>query len=151
MVMKSIDKRIRYLTHDNFQMNSVRIVLFFTMFIAIIGMGLSYRAVWVTVQKLGLENSDVLELFLQTVSFLTLFELLVLLPVVIVSVIYLTHRIAGPLVRIEKELHHIGEGNFDIRLNLRKNDELKALAGVINEMADGLRRLTKEGRLLRQH
>ncbi len=151
MVMKSIDKRIRYLTHDNFQMNSVRIMLFFTMFIAIVGMGLSYRAVWVTVQKLSLESSDVLEIFLQTVSFLTLFELLVLLPVVIVSVIYLTHRIAGPLVRIEKELHHIGEGNFDIRLNLRKNDELKALAGVVNQMADGLRRISKEGRLLRQH
>lgn len=151
MVMKSIDKRIRYLTHDNFQMNSVRIMLFFTMFIAIVGMGLAYRAVWVTVQKLGLERYDVLELFLQTVSFLTLFELLVLLPVVIVSVIYLTHRIAGPLVRIEKELHHIGEGNFDIRLNLRKNDELKALASVVNDMANGLRRISKEGRLLKQH
>ncbi|MBM3252630.1 MAG: HAMP domain-containing protein [Candidatus Omnitrophica bacterium] len=149
MVTKPIDKRTRYLIHNEFQMDSVRIVLFFTIFVAIIGMGLAYRGVWLTVQKLGLEKYDVLELFLQTVSFLILFELLILLPVVVVSVIYLTHRIVGPLVRIEKELHHLAEGNFDIKLSLRKSDELKTLASVINRIAEGLRKLTKESKLLK--
>jgi len=139
--------RIKYLIDRDFQMSSVRMALFFTLFVAVIGMGLAYRALWVTVEKLNLANSDVLEVFLQTVSTFTLLELLVLLPVVVASVIYLSHRIAGPLVRIEKELKRISEGNFDVDINLRKHDELRALADNVNFMTKGLRKLSKEGRI----
>lgn len=149
MITKPVDKRIRYLIRNEFQLNSVRMILFFTVFVAIIGMGLAYRAVWVTVQKLGIVQYDVLEVFLPTISLLTLFELLALLPVVIVSVVYFTHKIAGPLVRIERELHNIAEGNFNIKINLRKDDELKHLASVVNHMADGLKKLSKEHNLLK--
>ena len=139
--------RIKYLIDRDFQMSSVRMALFFTLFVAVIGMGLAYRALWVTVEKLNLANSDVLEVFLQTVSTFTLLELLVLLPVVVASVIYLSQTIAGPLVRIEKELKRISEGNFDVDINLRKHDELRALADNVNFMTKGLRKLSKEGRI----
>jgi hypothetical protein len=56
--------------------------------------------------------------------------------------IVLTHRIAGPLYRLEKTLDAFMEGQDVGDIRLRKNDELKGLAERINE----LMRMAKEAR-----
>jgi sensor histidine kinase YesM len=48
--------------------------------------------------------------------------------------IILTHRIAGPIYRLEKTLDELIQGE-DVRyIKLRKNDELKDLAAKLNEV-----------------
>ncbi|MFA7000994.1 MAG: hypothetical protein WC352_02480, partial [Candidatus Omnitrophota bacterium] len=46
--------------------------------------------------------------------------------------VYLTHRIAGPLYRISKDLHHVIQGDLRTRVALRKNDEGQTLAESVN-------------------
>ncbi len=65
--------------------------------------------------------------------------MLIILPVIIYVSIMFSHRIAGPLPKMYQALESIGKGNFDIRLTLRKNDHLRILADVINEMASNLK------------
>lgn len=56
----------------------------------------------------------------------------------------LSHRFAGPLERIEKELHKITHNHdFSHRIILRKNDDLKPLADAINKLLDSLHRKGK--------
>ena len=61
--------------------------------------------------------------------------LIVVAPVIFYVGVVFSHRIAGPLPKIYQMLRNIGNGKFDERLVLRKKDELKELADVINEMA----------------
>jgi methyl-accepting chemotaxis protein len=64
---------------------------------------------------------------------------LVVVPVIAWMSIKFSHRIAGPLPKIYQALRNIGEGQFEVKLVLRRNDELRELADVINEMAKKLR------------
>lgn len=56
----------------------------------------------------------------------------------------LSHRIAGPLERIEKELNKITHSHdFSHRIHLRKSDDVKPLADAINRLLDSLHRKAK--------
>lgn len=47
--------------------------------------------------------------------------------------IYLTHRLAGPLYRLEQSARELIQGNLSLRIRLRERDELHELAGLLNE------------------
>jgi len=57
----------------------------------------------------------------------------------IFSVIYATHKIAGPLYRFEKICEAVGNGQLDTITTLRENDQLKQLASAFSVMVEKLR------------
>jgi methyl-accepting chemotaxis protein len=61
--------------------------------------------------------------------------LVIVMPILFYGAILFSHRIAGPLPKLYQALQDIGQGNFDTKLSLRKNDELSGLADHINRMA----------------
>lgn len=58
--------------------------------------------------------------------------------IAIIVAIFLTHRFAGPLFRFEHSLDEMINGNLNIEIRLRKKDEGKELAGMINRFNDQL-------------
>jgi methyl-accepting chemotaxis protein len=66
-------------------------------------------------------------------------SLLAVTPVLLYGALVFSHRIAGPLPKIYQALEDIGRGNFDVRLTLRKHDELAELAERINRMVSRLK------------
>lgn len=59
-------------------------------------------------------------------------------PLIFVLGLLSSHKIAGPVYRIEKTLYEIARGNLTPRVKLRKGDELWDLADIINTMAENL-------------
>ncbi|MDP2928633.1 MAG: HAMP domain-containing protein [Candidatus Omnitrophota bacterium] len=56
----------------------------------------------------------------------------------------LSHRIAGPLQRIEKELSKVTHSHdFSHRIHLRKSDDVRPVADAINKLLDSLHRKGK--------
>jgi methyl-accepting chemotaxis protein len=53
----------------------------------------------------------------------------------ILVLIYLSHRIAGPIFRFQKVLVEIDKGDLTHRFKLRENDQFKELADRINDLA----------------
>jgi methyl-accepting chemotaxis protein len=53
--------------------------------------------------------------------------------------IFITHKIAGPLYRLKKTISEIINGNLDVKVKLRKNDDLKDLAEHVNMLAEELK------------
>ncbi len=53
----------------------------------------------------------------------------------ILVLIYLSHRIAGPIFRFQKVLNEIDKGDLTHRFTLREDDQFKELAGRINDLA----------------
>jgi methyl-accepting chemotaxis protein len=53
--------------------------------------------------------------------------------------IFVTHKIAGPLYRLKKSVSLIAQGNLDVKVKLRKRDDLKDLAEHVNMLVDSFR------------
>ena len=67
-----------------------------------------------------------------------------------IQVIFASHRVAGPIYRLEKTLEELINGNFSIRMRLRKGDEFKELEGVMNRLAEYLEGVKKRDEALHQ-
>jgi methyl-accepting chemotaxis protein len=59
---------------------------------------------------------------------------------VVVVTLLMSHRIAGPLWRVEQTAKAVGEGDLTCEIHLRKNDELRTLADQMNKMTKLLRK-----------
>ncbi|MDO8729663.1 MAG: hypothetical protein Q7J69_00525 [Candidatus Omnitrophota bacterium] len=67
------------------------------------------------------------------------FGFLLILPVALGFTLYLSHTVAGPLVRIKRYLRLMAKGEFDLApIVLRRFDELKEVASLINEITSKL-------------
>ncbi len=65
-------------------------------------------------------------------------NLLFVSPFIFILGLLFSHKIAGPVYRIEKTLVEISKGNLPLKIKLRRGDELSDLAEVINVLTDNL-------------
>lgn len=56
----------------------------------------------------------------------------------ILVVLFVSHKIAGPMFRFEKELKLIGDGDLTKVIHLRKDDQIKDMAESLNKMTASL-------------
>ena len=65
-------------------------------------------------------------------------KILILFAVIFLAGIFISHKIAGPMYRIEKSAEAIRDGDLRVSFKLRKSDEMKSAASVLEEMVDSL-------------
>lgn len=56
-----------------------------------------------------------------------------------VVILYISHKIAGPLYRFERVCKEIGSGNLNVSAGLREKDQLEGLSNAFEEMLIQLR------------
>lgn len=71
----------------------------------------------------------------------------------IAVVLFISHRIAGPLYKLESSLERMGEGDVSFDIHFRKGDEARILSDVFNKsrrrlngMISAIKKDFKEGR-----
>ena len=57
----------------------------------------------------------------------------------VIVTLFTSHRVAGPLYRMEKDIKEVASGNLTKTFRVRQNDELKTLATSLDEMTKDLR------------
>lgn len=62
----------------------------------------------------------------------------------VIIIMFMVHRIAGPLFRIKKILEIIGNGIIPPKVQFRKKDELKDIADTINEVISKISELQEK-------
>ena len=65
-------------------------------------------------------------------------NLLFISPLIFIMGVLFSHKIAGPVYRIEKSLYEISKGNLALKVKLRSGDELWDMANIINDMTEAL-------------
>ena len=64
------------------------------------------------------------------------------LPVIAVTILFfavvISHRFAGPIERLERDLDRILEGDYQHKIYMRKKDDLRGVATRINALVAGL-------------
>ncbi len=87
--------------------------------------------------RLTVRNTSVA--ILPAVIYTNLITLALVTVATVFVVLYVSHRIAGPLYRFEKELAEIAEGDLTKVIHLRRRDEVTDMAESLNRMTASLR------------
>lgn len=53
--------------------------------------------------------------------------------------IYITHRVVGPTVALNKQINNLKKGHYGVKVKLRSNDELVDIADNLNSLSDILK------------
>ena len=131
--------RRHWLVNPPLQYQFIGLMLLVLLLLTVGALGSVYAALWVTLQTFDLRQDPMAVAQMSTVGLLVTLELLVLAPIVVWIGIRLTHRVAGPLVRINAALQQMVRSDFDIHLKLRDGDALVELADAVNLLASSLR------------
>ncbi len=102
-------------------------------------LGAVYVAVRLTLSSFDLARDPVIMSLLASICWTIVLELVIMTPIVVWLGIRLTHRVAGPLVRIRAALAKLAAGDYNVRIQLRKGDELVEFADMMNTLAASLR------------
>lgn len=133
-------KRKRYLVSKKFQLMYVGLILLLMFLTAAL---CSYVVYYTSMITMGEKLANVypqgrLVSIVNIVNFRILLSIILVSPLVALIGVFLSHRIAGPIYRIERFLGSMAAGDLSERITLRKYDELTTLAGGINRLADSL-------------
>jgi nitrogen fixation/metabolism regulation signal transduction histidine kinase len=78
--------------------------------------------------------------FLLPILIQTVVVVLVLVSIAtIVVTLFVSHKVAGPLYRLKKAMHDLGEGDLSTEIKLREFDQLKDIAVAFNSMVQKLK------------
>ncbi|MBN1793375.1 MAG: HAMP domain-containing protein [Candidatus Omnitrophica bacterium] len=145
--MAATSQRRVYLVDAKFQFKYVKMILVFVVIITALGTAAAYVMLWFGLRAGGLLTDDSFSIIQNGLAFGAFFQLAISIPLILLFGVILTHRIVGPLVRVERLLDEIGEGQFGRQLQVRRSDELTVLVEWINRMSKKLERLEKEGKI----
>lgn len=135
--------RLKYILKSHLQLKLLALILLSILIpLFTVGGCLYYVMFQVMAEQLGIPESIAQNLIpvLHKINFLLLVGLPPVLILIFILAIVLTHRLVGPLERLERDLEKISVGNYSVRLKLRKKDDLKPLADTINKIIDKLER-----------
>ena len=134
-------RRKQYLVSKRFQLKYAGIILALMFATAALS---SYVVYYTSLLLMGEKLANVypqgqLVHIVKTVNLRLLASILLVSPLVIALGIYLSHKIAGPIFRIERFMNDMASGDFSSRIVLRKGDELVGLANGINSLCDSVK------------
>ncbi|MDD5436452.1 MAG: methyl-accepting chemotaxis protein [Candidatus Omnitrophica bacterium] len=65
-------------------------------------------------------------------------KLVILTALIFLAGIFISHKIAGPMYRIEKSAEAIHHGDLRVNFKIRRNDEMRSTAAALEEMVETL-------------
>ena len=84
------------------------------------------------------------EAMLPAIIITNLISLALIVVTTIIVTLYISHKIAGPIFRLEKEIQRIGQGDLSTVITLRDKDQMVDVVQRVNEMTTGLHRRVAE-------
>ncbi|MEW6378114.1 MAG: methyl-accepting chemotaxis protein [bacterium] len=136
-------RRKKYLIQQVFQTKFIILFLFLVILGSIISGGLLYQKTSVDLgNSYGEAHSKLKttgELILPNVLIGNVIAIVIIGMATVALTVFISHRIAGPLYRFEKNTERIAQGDLTIVTRLRQSDQAKGLADALSRMTLELR------------
>ncbi len=113
----------------------------FVFFVTSESLGGSYRSAIYTIYKLKVNIFPLL-----FASFYSILILVVITAAIAVISVFFSHKMAGPMVHLERSLEIIGSGDLTRETSLREGDQLLPIADEINSMVRSLNHRARSSR-----
>jgi len=139
-------KRKQYLIAKKFQLKYVGMIFLLVSLTAVMCSYVMYYTMMLTMgdKLVNVYPQGRLMSIVNMVNFRILLSMLLVAPLIAMIGIFASHKIAGPIYRIEKFLGSMVDGDLSRPLTLRKNDELISLAGGITRVVDSVKAAVKK-------
>ena len=79
------------------------------------------------------------------INYILVIGLPVVFIVLLAWAVILSYRFVAPLERLEEDMARIDEGDYSVRLQIRKDHDLSPIADVINDLVDKLEKAGGKG------
>ena len=135
-------KRTHYIVDKNIQYRYVGLLLFYTVIFFILATLTVYFGGWrQLIEKMSnvYPQARLVEIF-NNIYLRLLIGFFLLSIIAVISAVLVSHKIAGPLVRIKRALAGMIAGDYDFSVKLRKGDQLQDVADQINTLAEKLKK-----------
>lgn len=133
--------RLRFVTKNPLQLKYLVLILVSIMLpLLIVGGCLYYLIFQLMAEQLAIPESIAYNLIpvVEKINFLLIVGIPPIIVLLFIWGAILTHRLIGPLARLQGDLKKISDGDHSIRLKVRKNDDLRFLVNAINKIIDRL-------------
>ena len=135
--------RIRFITKNPLQTKYLVLILISILLPLFIVAGCLYYLLFqIMAEQLAIPEAIAYNLFpvVERINFLLLLGVPPMVILLFIWGVVLSHRLIGPLERLENDLRKISDGDYSTRLRIRKDDDLRPIADVINKIIDKLER-----------
>ncbi len=142
--------RRQYLVQKSLQFKYMLLVLFAIIVVSGMIVWTVYFTHWVLITEhlAGIEAKTMLTEIFQKINMMLLLEIPVALIIAAFASILVSHKVAGPVYRLERVAKEVAKGNLVHHLQLRKHDELKNLASAFNSVIENMQLLVVKDRKL---
>ena len=133
--------RWHYLVDKKFQMKYAGVTLAFMFIIsAVCGYTIYHTLLTYLGEKLAqVYPQAMLVSILNVVKIKLAMQLILLVPVIVLASIFLSHRVIGPIPKMKRQLKKLIEKDLREEIHLRKTDEFRDIAGLINKYTDSIK------------
>ena len=142
MENKFIERRKNYYIKKKFQMNFIlKFLILVVAGVIISGMivyFMSRSTLTTTFDNSRLAIRSTADYMLPSVLLSGAAVMMIIGLLTVIMTLFASHKIAGPLYHIGKDIDELASGNLHVRFVLRGDDEIKELAGKLDSMARSL-------------
>ena len=139
-------RRRTYLIKTGLQLRYMGIIIS-TMLLVAFGVGwIIYHTSWSQIANTPDLTLDKLSDIFDSVNMLLTRWIVVFVFVIAILSIFVSHKIAGPVYRLEETTRTIASGDLTQKIHLRHGDELKDLQDAFNTMSDSLAKMVAKDR-----
>lgn len=135
-------KRRQYFINKKFQTGFILKFIGVLLFGAVLSVGVTMLTTQATLtssfegSKLVIEKTSLA--ILPSVIFTTIISTLIVGIIIVVVTLLISHKIAGPMFRFEKDLEEISQGNLQKHIQTRQGDQFSSVAENLNSMVGNL-------------
>lgn len=130
--------RTKYLTGSRIQFRYLTLLLASMVVpVVLVGGCLYFVILTIMAEQIGIPEYVARGLYpvIKEINFILMVGVPLLFLVLIIWGVVLSHRFAGPMERVEKELKRIlDQRDYSKKINLRKQDDMRPTADLINEL-----------------
>jgi methyl-accepting chemotaxis protein len=139
-------RRRTYLIKTGLQLRYMGIIIT-TMLMVAFGVGwIIYHTSWSQIANTPDLTLDKLSMIFDSVNMILMQWIVVFIFIIAILSIFVSHKIAGPVYRLEETSKIIASGDLTHQVHLRYGDELGDLQEAFNQMSDSLRKMVATDR-----
>ena len=139
-------RRRTYLIKTGLQLRYMGIIIS-TMLLVAFGVGwVIYHTSWSRIANTPDLTLDKLSDIFDTVNGILMHWIVVFILAIAILSIFVSHKIAGPVYRLEETSKLIASGDLTQQIQLRQGDELRDLQEAFNQMSESLRKMVGKDR-----
>lgn len=139
MALKEFFVRKNFLIQKDFQLKYVGFLILTILAISVLVVMTVNLAIWAVVEKgVNPQSQSVIDHILHNMNVLFMFEIPIVLIISVFCAIIFSHKVAGPVYRLQQAAMQVVRGDLTSNVHLRRDDELKNLSSAFNSVVDNI-------------